>query len=250
MSGEGSVSINCPSRIFADIAKVYITFPRAFWLSGATNPADESFTGFVQWLSPDYAPGSNPKRWNQEIVDLSTLPGHNAHPTILFYMYGDQSQVITSALACLSLQKERDDYLAKFFKPYYSRMLNFNEESEDCKPRSFYATNWMRDEYAGYGSYSTFRTGLKEGDKDIEVMREGLPGRGLWFAGEHTAPFVALGTTTGAYWSGEAVGKRIASAYGIPVKDDLLQKDIQDIVSTDGTKEVNVRGFTDKALEK
>lgn len=52
-----------------------------------------------------------------------------------------------------------------------------------------------------------------EGDKDIEIMREGLPNRGLWFAGEHTAPFVALGTVTGAYWSGECVAKRIVDTY-------------------------------------
>ena len=49
-------------------------------------------------------------------------------------------------------------------------------------------------------------------------MREGLVGRSLWFAGEHTAPFVALGTVTGAYWSGEAVGKRIADAYGMTAR--------------------------------
>lgn len=47
-------------------------------------------------------------------------------------------------------------------------------------------------------------------------MREGMPERGLWLAGEHTAPFVALGTVTGAYWSGESVGRRIAEAYGRP----------------------------------
>ncbi len=52
-------------------------------------------------------------------------------------------------------------------------------------------------------------------DKDIEALREGCPERGLWFAGEHTAPFVALGTTTGAYWSGEAVAERVAAAYGM-----------------------------------
>lgn len=69
------------------------------------------------------------------------------------------------------------------------------------------------DELAGYGSYSTFRIGLREGDKDIEIMREGLPDRNLWFAGEHTAPFIALGTVTGAYMSGEAVGERIAGVY-------------------------------------
>lgn len=32
---------------------------------------------------------------------------------------------------------------------------------------------------------------------------------------EHTAPFVALGTTTGAYWSGEGVAGKILRAYCI-----------------------------------
>lgn len=56
-------------------------------------------------------------------------------------------------------------------------------------------------------------TGSVEADRDIEVLREGCPGRGLWFAGEHTAPFIAYGTVTGAYWSGEHVGERIAKSY-------------------------------------
>lgn len=47
------------------------------------------------------------------------------------------------------------------------------------------------------------------------VLREGVPERGVWFAGEHTAPFVALGTVTGAYWAGEGVGRRILGAYGL-----------------------------------
>lgn len=52
-------------------------------------------------------------------------------------------------------------------------------------------------------------------DEDIEVLRQGCPERGIWFAGEHTAPFVALGTVTGAYWSGEAVARRVLAAYGL-----------------------------------
>ena len=52
-------------------------------------------------------------------------------------------------------------------------------------------------------------------DRDIEALREGEPERGLWFAGEHTAPFVALGTVTGAWWSGEGVGRRVAEKYGL-----------------------------------
>ena len=52
-------------------------------------------------------------------------------------------------------------------------------------------------------------------DRDIEVLREGMPERGVWLAGEHTAPFVALGTVTGAWWSGEGVGRRILEGYGL-----------------------------------
>jgi hypothetical protein len=52
-------------------------------------------------------------------------------------------------------------------------------------------------------------------DEDVRALREGMPERGIWFAGEHTAPFVALGTSTGAYWSGESVGIRILGANGL-----------------------------------
>lgn len=46
--------------------------------------------------------------------------------------------------------------------------------------------------FSQYGSYCNFQVGLENGDKDIEVMRHGMPERGIWLAGEHTAPFVAL----------------------------------------------------------
>ena len=54
-------------------------------------------------------------------------------------------------------------------------------------------------------------------EDDIRAMRAGLPERGIWFAGEHTAPFVALGTTTGAYWSGESAALRVLAAHGLVV---------------------------------
>lgn len=87
-------------------------------------------------------------------------------------------------------------------------------------------------------------------------MREGVPGRGLWFAGEHTSPFVALGTVTGAYWSGEGVAGRIAMAYGMV--DDADGGDPRGEVDggvvkngkVGGEHDVNVRGFADLALEK
>jgi hypothetical protein len=45
-------------------------------------------------------------------------------------------------------------------------------------------------------------------------MRTGVPAEGVWLAGEHTAPFVALGTVTGAYWSGVGVARRIVQGSG------------------------------------
>ena len=56
-------------------------------------------------------------------------------------------------------------------------------------------------------------------DDDIRALRAGVPERGVWLAGEHTAPFVALGTLTGAYWSGEAVGTRVLAANGLGGKE-------------------------------
>lgn len=194
------------------LEKVYISFGTAFW----TKSADKQniVKGFCQWLRPSYAPDTNPSGWNQEIVELACLAPEAAHPTLLFYIYGDQSRYITSELAKLATEDKKAAFLYDWFRPYFSRLPQYDGQGAECKPTGFYATNWLNDDLAGNGSYSNFQVGLLNGDKDIEAMREGCPERGLWLAGEHTAPFVALGTATGAYWSGESVGKRIAEAYG------------------------------------
>lgn len=118
------------------------------------------------------------------------------------------------------LEKSSKQYYARlndFFAPYYSRLPNYHPSSTDCKPASILATNWQNDEFSGWGSYTTFQTSRASDkvrlDRDIEALREGCPERRIWFAGEHTSPFVALGTTTGAYWSGQGVAYRIAEVY-------------------------------------
>ncbi|KAK4158532.1 hypothetical protein C8A00DRAFT_10699 [Chaetomidium leptoderma] len=190
------------------LEKVYISFHTAFWL---TPSPDEGriVQGFGQWLAPKYAPDSNPNRWVTEVVELGSL-GAAAHPTLLFYTYGDQSQYLTSKLRALASQKEKHAFLLAYLEPYYARLPSYDGASADCQPTACFATDWSGDELAGNGSYCNFQRGLVEGDKDIVAMRNGVPGEGIWLAGEHTAPFVALGTVTGAYWSGEHVGRRIA----------------------------------------
>jgi hypothetical protein len=117
----------------------------------------------------------------------------------LFYIFGDQSVTLSNELADLASETEKGEHITRFFKPYYSLLPHFSEGSKDCTPISCVATSWATDELAGYGSYSTFQTGLKAVDKDIEVLREGLHKRSLWFAGEHNGPFIAMGTVTSAY---------------------------------------------------
>lgn len=157
---------------------------------------------------------SNPERWTHEIVELASLTPSTSHPTLLFYTYGVQSQHITSTVRSLATKEKRDDFLYSFFRPYYSRLPHFSEGDPRCRPTGCLATDWLHDDLAGNGSYGNFQVGLRDGDGDIRAMREGVPAQGVWLAGEHTAPFVALGTVTGAYWSGESVGRRIAGVHG------------------------------------
>ncbi|UKZ91126.1 uncharacterized protein TrAFT101_006122 [Trichoderma asperellum] len=208
----GSIGYGC-------LEKVYISFPKAFWL-----PAEgegRRVHGFAQWIAPEYH-AENARGWNQELVELASIAPEAAHPTLLFYIYGEQSEYLTAKVAEIDGQEKKDAFLLEFFKPYYSRLPQYSEGSADCQPVCCLATDWVRDELAGYGSYSNFQVGLSNGDEDIKTMRRGLPEHGLWLAGEHTAPFVALGTATGAYWSGESVGKRIVEAYDMPKQKESL----------------------------
>lgn len=202
-----SISYGC-------LEKVYISFPSAFWLTPDPVNGGRSMRGFAQWLSPAFAAATNPQGWTIEVVELASLGADVGHPTLLFYIYGAQSAHIVNTVTSLETQAEKDKFLLDFFSPYYTRLPNYTPENPECVPTCTYATTWLADELAGHGSYSNFQVGLKEGDRDIRVMREGWAEGGVWLAGEHTAPFVALGTATGAYWSGESVGGRLVEAFG------------------------------------
>lgn len=211
------------------LEKVYVHFPETFWHTAtdstsentATSQTEEdkaarlqSISAFTQFLNPTYTDHPPTPFWNQECLSLAALPEPCAHPTLLFYTYGPcATQIVNQISSMQPDSKEYYDTLDTFLKPYYSRMPGYNPTSAACKPVAFVATKWQLDPWAGHGSYSNFQVGLEEGDQDIEVMREGLGAeRGLWFAGEHTAPFVALGTTVGAYWSGELVAEKVCEA--------------------------------------
>ncbi|KAF2462186.1 hypothetical protein BDY21DRAFT_8963 [Lineolata rhizophorae] len=243
---------------YGNLDKTYITFPTAFWDvppesggDGATlNSAKQQhqsapntiattaplhqnsdaqsqdsphFPGFIHWMSPNYAEDTNPKHWNQEGINLAALPDPLSQPTLLYYTYGEISKHIAS-LVRDSEKADPTPTLTSFFKPYFSLLPNYNADSPMCTPISTLFTNWCSDDLAGNGSYCNFRVGSVAADKDIETMREGMPDRGIWLAGEHTSPFIALGTVTGAYWSGENVARRVLSAWGISAGKDPSQE--------------------------
>ncbi|KAJ3816504.1 hypothetical protein F5880DRAFT_1494228 [Lentinula raphanica] len=193
----------------SQLEKVFITFPTAFWISDHTA---DSFPSYTNWIRPTYSDETNPHRWAQEIWNLASFaPPHN-HPTILFYLYGDCSRFIVNSIHTKS-KEEKFHFLNRFFFPYYSRLPGFNANDSNCVPKAILATEWLKDELNGYGSYCNFQSGVEEADQDVETIKKGCPGRRLWFCGEHAAPFEECGTVAGAYLSGELVGMRIAALY-------------------------------------
>lgn len=227
---------------YGTLDKVYISFPEAFWnvpagqSSTTTNALDPAgttpnfkttttplhqgpsatehshYAGFIHWLAPAHSSETDPESWNQEAMNLALLPGNTGHPTLLFYTHGSCSLFVAEIVSKTADAKDRDAQLIRFFEPYYSRLPNYSTANPDCKPAAILATAWAADELAGYGSYSNFQIGLEHGAEDIETIRHGMPDRCIWFAGEHTSPFEASGTTTGAYISGELAAERVLQA--------------------------------------
>ncbi|EXJ54618.1 hypothetical protein A1O7_09959 [Cladophialophora yegresii CBS 114405] len=208
---------------YGRLEKLYVTFPRAFWLSSNDVASPESYPVFTHFHDPTYIPHPEDEAWNQSVVSLAHLPPRAAHPTLLFYIYGACGTRLVNRIS--DLGRVGDEYnatLDAFARPFYSRLPNYSPTDPSCTPTAFVMTQWQADRFAGNGSYCNFQVGLQAGDEDIRCMRDagGLGERGVWLAGEHTAPFIALGTTTGAWWSGEAVARRLCAKYGLAVAEE------------------------------
>ncbi|ETN43653.1 uncharacterized protein HMPREF1541_02812 [Cyphellophora europaea CBS 101466] len=195
---------------------------------------------------PSIPPTESPPTWNQNLVSLAHLPGSAAQPTLLFYVYGACATTLVKSVRGLEVQgAEYNRLLWNFARPWLAKLPGYREGGDRCRPveRGMLVTQWQNDEFAGNGSYANFQVGLQAGDEDVEAMRDcvgltkeselkkgGEPEQevgqkgprkgGLWLAGEHTAPVVALGTTTGAWWSGEGVARRICKKWGVQVVED------------------------------
>ncbi|KAL2405793.1 hypothetical protein ABEF95_003928 [Exophiala dermatitidis] len=241
---------------YGRLEKLYVTFPEAYWLkshsegsshetscsatpddSPNTKPTSDSSSSpsgypiFTHFHDPSYVPHPASEPWNQSVVSLAHLAPPHSHPTLLFYLYGPCATHVVQSIKNLEPHSaEYNAVLTAFAEPFYSKLPNYSGADKTCTPTSLLMTQWQNDRLAGNGSYCNFQVGLEKGDEDIEVMRNGgdnsgdpnsINTRGLWLAGEHTSPFIALGTTTGAWWSGEGVARRICAKYGLDVPDDI-----------------------------
>lgn len=146
--------------------------------------------------------------WN-----LASFTPPNAHPTLIFYLYGSLSSHLITLLSA-SPTSINHSLLEQFFHPYIALLSSYNPDSEECTPQAILNTNWQEDELAGNGSYMNVQVGSEGAQGDVEVLRKGVEERRLWFCGEHTSPFEELGTVGGAYLSGEGVANRIVDMYG------------------------------------
>ena len=255
---------------YGRLEKLYVTFPTAWWLT-STSPAQansqpdlSSYPPFTHFHSPDtYHPLAPPSstNWNQSVLSLAHLPPPHAHPTILFYLYGDcAATVIDSITSHPPHSSAYNTALTRFAQPFYSLLPNYDVRNKECEPTALLMTQWQKDKWSGYGSYSNFQVGAEDLDNDIRRLREarettgevrerdgaGERKVGLWFAGEHVAPFVALGTTTGAWWSGEAVGRRVCAKWGL----ELVEEEEAEEGVVEGNGEMKEGGGVDGGVVK
>lgn len=141
------------------------------------------------------------------------LGGEDSHPTLLIYTFGE-----LSAHICFLVRDNPDKdmqytVLDEFFRPYYSRLPSYSPDEPDCRPKGYLASTWRYDELAGYGSYCNMQVEIDGAEKHIQCLQDGLPGRGVWFAGEHAAPIEERGTVGGAYLSAEIAAAKIVAKH-------------------------------------
>ncbi|KAK9451503.1 uncharacterized protein V1518DRAFT_408717 [Limtongia smithiae] len=184
---------------YGRLEKVYLRFPRQFWTS-------DNF----QFFQPEYAEETNSAKWPMSAVSLAHLPEQYAQPVLLWYLYGEMSAHF------LGLATEADKI--QFLEPYYSRISGYDATRD--APDGLLHTAWSQDRHAGCGSYSNFQVGLVEGTANVDALRQGMPERRVWFAGEHCSDVLQLATVSGAYEAGQHAGAGVAARLGKNVSAD------------------------------
>lgn len=236
---ENAFSPPLPSRIstairslgYGNLDRVFIKFPEAFWNAQVSDtngfhertPPETQTPAFPiesLFLRPEYAADTNPAKWRQEIISFSGLPEPFCQPVIMFFVYGQWRRHVTGLVRGMAQESpEYHKILDDTFRPYYSKLPNYDPDSLKCKPVALMSTDWQGDQFAGFGSFTNLPTGSGDCLEHFQALREGMgEDRGIWFAGEHTSPPGGLGTVTGAYWSGEVAAKKVGGRYNLTIE--------------------------------
>lgn len=171
---------------YGNLDRVFIRFPTAFWNHDASEINGD--TGHTKYhipipkfpieslfLRPDYATDTNPAEWRQEIISFSSLPEPYSQPVIMFFVYGQWGRHVTGLIRGMDCgSKEYYQILDENFRPYYSKLPNFDVGSTDCKPSEFLSTDWQNDKFAGYGSFTNQPIGSGDCAQHFEVLRSTL----------------------------------------------------------------------------
>ena len=197
---------------YGRLEKLYITFPTAFWKTDASSPLPE-YPCFTHFHSPVYGAFPSDLPANAIVISLAHLPDKYAHPTLLFYLHGPCGAKIVQSLEGLQVDSSAyNKTIDTFARPYYSLLPNF---ISNIRPLSWFCSAWQNDRFAGNGSYSNLQVGMKDAYGDVEALQSGCQfgeEQGVWLSGDHTAPPSRMGTTTGAYVSGERIARRICES--------------------------------------
>ncbi|RPA84597.1 FAD/NAD(P)-binding domain-containing protein [Ascobolus immersus RN42] len=210
---------------YGHLEKIYIKFTTPWW--DANSKWDH-----IVFQSPTYASSTNPDFFPMTAFSMSSLPEPVARPTLLFYLYGDLSRRITSLDLDMTPGSKAFNEIYDFLTPYFSKLPGYDPSV--VTPVAITRSNWYNDHFTGYGSYTNFLVGNERGADDVVELRKGMPDRNIFMAGEHVAPFVGLGTVTGAYWSGEiAAGRVLEEVVGTDVpKSVQIPREPEDVMVT------------------
>ena len=156
---------------------------------------------------------------NAIVISLAYLPSECAHPTLLFYLHRPCRAKVVQSVEGLELDSRiYNQSINDFARQYYSLLPNFSEDDPSTQPIAWFCSALQQDPFAGDGSYSNIQIGIQDAYGDVEALQSGCgfgEEQGIWVIGEHTAPPAVMGTTTGAYVSGERGARRVCEQWDL-----------------------------------
>ncbi|KAL8854172.1 MAG: hypothetical protein Q9221_001095 [Calogaya cf. arnoldii] len=151
---------------YGNLDRVFIKFPEAFWTAqhyyGSESEEIPSPVFPIEslYLRPTYAAETNPAQWRQEIISFSGLPKPFSQPIIMFFTYGQWGRHITGLVRGMAQDcQEYYRILDDTFRPYYSKLPNYDPASSTFKPLEIMSPDWQNDKFAGFGSFTNLPTG-------------------------------------------------------------------------------------------